>query len=171
MHVKRDLTVTSLLGTVLVRRHLGGQVCAQTYLAVQLLPDNTRHNTWLFNISSSFPFQIHFNTIQTASQHTWAEDGYLNCPHPLNIGRDIWLDRWLVRGRTWGLADLWHVYLDKKLGKMGKNAIHFDHHGGRHRHTAVMGPHSWQQSIQQSTNMLCDRSTSLKLEKKKKYYY
>ncbi len=49
---------------------------------------------------------------------------------------------------------------------MGKNAIQFDHHGGRRHHTAAMGPHSRQQSIQQSTNMICDRSTSLKLEKK-----
>jgi len=43
--------------------------------------------------------------------------------------------------------------------------IEFDHHGGRHRHTVAMGPHFRQQIIQQSTNMLCDRSTSLKLEK------
>jgi hypothetical protein len=49
---------------------------------------------------------------------------------------------------------------------MGKNAIQFDHHGRCHHHTAAMGPHSWQQSIQQSTNMICNRSTSLKLEKK-----
>jgi hypothetical protein len=48
---------------------------------------------------------------------------------------------------------------------MGKNAIQFDHHGGRHHHTAAMGPHSRQQSIHQSTNMICDRSTSLKQEK------
>ncbi len=53
-----------------------------------------------------------------------------------------------------------------KLGKMGKNAIQFDHHGRRRRHTAAMGPHSRQQSIQQSTNMICDRSTLLKLGKK-----
>jgi hypothetical protein len=46
-----------------------------------------------------------------------------------------------------------------------KNAIKFDHHGGRHCHTAAMGPHSQQQIIQQSTIMLCDRSTSFKLEK------
>ncbi len=32
-------------------------------------------------------------------------------------------------------------------------------------YTAAMRPHSWQQSMQQSTNMLCDRSTSIKLEK------
>jgi hypothetical protein len=48
---------------------------------------------------------------------------------------------------------------------MGKNAIEFNHHGGRRRHTAAMGPHSRQQSIQQSTNMICNRSTSLRLEK------
>ena len=46
-----------------------------------------------------------------------------------------------------------------------KNATEFDHHGGRRRHTVDMGPHSRQQIIQQSTNMLCGRSTSLKLEK------
>ncbi len=49
---------------------------------------------------------------------------------------------------------------------MGKNAIQFNHHGRCHRHTAAMGPHSRQQSIQQSTNMICDRSTLLKLEEK-----
>jgi hypothetical protein len=44
-----------------------------------------------------------------------------------------------------------------------KNATDFDHHGGHCRHTVAMGPHSRQQIIQQSTNMLCGRSTSLKL--------
>ena len=39
-------------------------------------------------------------------------------------------------------------------------------HGGRRRHTAAMGPHTRQQSTQQSTNIICDRSTLLKLEKK-----
>jgi hypothetical protein len=29
-------------------------------------------------------------------------------------------------------------------------------HGGCSRHTATMGPHSQQQSIQQSTNIICD---------------
>jgi hypothetical protein len=48
---------------------------------------------------------------------------------------------------------------------MGKNVIQFDHHGRRCRHTAAMGSHSRQQSIQQSTNMICDRSMLLKLEK------
>ena len=46
-----------------------------------------------------------------------------------------------------------------------KNAIEFNHHGGHRRHTAAMGPQSGQQIIQQSTSMLCGRSTSLKLEK------
>ena len=39
-------------------------------------------------------------------------------------------------------------------------------HGVRRRHTAAMGPHPRQQSTQQSTNIICDGSTSLKLEKK-----
>jgi hypothetical protein len=37
--------------------------------------------------------------------------------------------------------------------------------GGRRHHTAAMGPHPRQQSTQQSTNIICDGSTSLKLEK------
>jgi hypothetical protein len=32
MHVERDLMVTSLFGTFLIRCHLGGQVRPQTYL-------------------------------------------------------------------------------------------------------------------------------------------
>ncbi len=39
-------------------------------------------------------------------------------------------------------------------------------HGGRRRHTAAMGPHPQQQSMQQSTNIICNGSTLLKLEKK-----
>jgi len=37
-------------------------------------------------------------------------------------------------------------------------------HDGRRRPTAAMGPRSWRRSIQQSANILCDRTTSLKLE-------
>ena len=39
-------------------------------------------------------------------------------------------------------------------------------HGSRCRHTAAMGPHPRQQSMQQSTYIICGGSTSLKLEKK-----
>ncbi len=39
-------------------------------------------------------------------------------------------------------------------------------HGGRCRRMAAMGPHPQQQSMQQSTNFICNESTSLKLEKK-----
>jgi hypothetical protein len=38
-------------------------------------------------------------------------------------------------------------------------------HGGWSHHTAAMGPHAWKPSIQQSTNIICDGSASLKLEK------
>ena len=38
-------------------------------------------------------------------------------------------------------------------------------HGGRRHRTAAMGPHSRQTSIQQSTNILFERATALKLEK------
>jgi hypothetical protein len=36
--------------------------------------------------------------------------------------------------------------------------------GGRRRPTAIMGPHSRHRSIQQSANILCNRSTMLNLE-------
>ncbi len=39
-------------------------------------------------------------------------------------------------------------------------------HGCRCHHTAAMGPYPQQQSTQQSTNIICDGSTSLKLETK-----
>ncbi len=39
-------------------------------------------------------------------------------------------------------------------------------HGGRGHHTAAMGPPPWRQSTQQSTNIICEGSTLLKLEKK-----
>jgi hypothetical protein len=39
-------------------------------------------------------------------------------------------------------------------------------HGGRRRHTAAMGPHPRQQSTQQSTYIICDGFTLLKLEEK-----
>ncbi len=34
-------------------------------------------------------------------------------------------------------------------------------HGGHHHHMAAMGPHPRQQSTQQSTNIICNGSTSL----------
>ena len=37
-------------------------------------------------------------------------------------------------------------------------------HGGHRRHMATMGPHPRQQSTQQSTNIICDGSTSSKLD-------
>ena len=38
-------------------------------------------------------------------------------------------------------------------------------HGERRHHMATMVPHPRQQSTQQSTNIICDGSTSLKLKK------
>jgi hypothetical protein len=37
-------------------------------------------------------------------------------------------------------------------------------HGSRHCPMASMGPHSWLLSIQQSANILCNRTMLLKLE-------
>jgi hypothetical protein len=47
--------------------------------------------------------------------------------------------------------------------KLGKNKTHPDH-GGRRHPTAAMVPRPWRRRIQQSVNMLCDKSMSLKLK-------
>ena len=60
-----------------------------------------------------------------------------------------------------GFGGLVVCVLDKKLGKMRSQSMD---HGGRRRHMAAMGPHPRQQSTQQSTNIICDGSTSLKLD-------
>jgi hypothetical protein len=44
-------------------------------------------------------------------------------------------------------------------------------HGGRRHPTAAMEPRSRQQSIQQSTRILFERTASLKLKKKYCFYY
>jgi hypothetical protein len=49
-------------------------------------------------------------------------------------------------------------------GKIGGRGTGGDDHGGRCRPMATMGPHSQLLSIQQSANLLCDRTTLLKLE-------
>ncbi len=103
------------------------------------------------------------HTAQASAHHACAEDGDLKCPHLLNIDGDIWLDRWLVCGRTWGWRSCGVCAKIKLLGKIQSNLMD---HGGRRRHTAAMGPHSRQQSTQQSTYIICNGTTSLKLEKK-----
>jgi hypothetical protein len=103
------------------------------------------------------------HTAQASAHHTCAEDSDLKRPHWPNIGGDIWSGRWLDSGRTWGWRSCDVCALVKKLGKMRLNLMD---HSGRHRHTAAMWPHPWQQSTQQSTNITCDGSTLLKLEKK-----
>ena len=72
-----------------------------------------------------------------------------------------WIGGWFVVGLGFGRLVL--CVLDKKLGKLQSNSID---HGGCRCHTAAMGPHTRQQSMQQSTNIICDGSTSLKLEEK-----
>ena len=51
----------------------------------------------------------------------------------------------------------------------GKNAIESIDHGSCRRHTSAMGPHSRQESTQQSTNIICNGYTSLNLEEKEYY--
>ena len=84
-----------------------------------------------------------------------------NCP---GIRVEIFgqIGGWFVVGL--GFGGLMVCVLDEKLGKMRSNLMG---HGCRRRHMAVivMGPHPRQQSTQQSTNFMCDGSTSLKLEK------
>ncbi len=63
-----------------------------------------------------------------------------------------------------GFGGLVVCVLAKKLGK--KHAIKLD---GPWQpppsYGTAMGPHPWQQSTQQSSNIICDGSISLKLEK------
>ena len=51
----------------------------------------------------------------------------------------------------------------KKNTEMQSNLMDY---GGCRHHAATMGPHPRQQSTQQSTNIICDGSTLLKIEKK-----
>jgi hypothetical protein len=50
-------------------------------------------------------------------------------------------------------------------GSYNRQVCTLNDHGSRHRPTATMGPHSRLLSIQQSANILCNRTTLLKLEK------
>ncbi len=92
----------TVLGTVVIRRHLGGHLRAQNHTSCTWPHDNTQRFTCHVHFLLALLRLICFNTIQLALQHTRAEDGYLKRPHPPNNGGDILLDWWLVCGRTWG---------------------------------------------------------------------
>ncbi len=69
----------------------------------------------------------------------------------------LWLDL--------GLEELCRLCQDEKARKNGVKCDWINWPWWPHCHMAVMGPHSRQQSIQQSTNRICNESASLKLEK------
>jgi hypothetical protein len=46
------------------------------------------------------------HSAQASTHHACAEDGYLKHPHPPNIDKENWWDRWMVYGWTWG----WQAY-------------------------------------------------------------
>jgi hypothetical protein len=71
-----------------------------------------------------------------------------------------WIGGWVVV--RIGFGELVVCVLDKKLGNMQSNLMD---NGSRPCHTAAMGPHPRQKITQQSTNIICDGSTSLKLGK------
>jgi hypothetical protein len=62
-------------------------------------------------------------------------------------------------GVVWGLGDIGHAISRRKLGKKTH-----PNHGGRHCPMAAMVPSPWHHHIQQSANMLHDKSMPLKLE-------
>jgi hypothetical protein len=95
---------------------------------------------------------------QAASQHKWSEeeDGYSKHPHPHIID---WDNQWLVVGWTWGQR---HLTCNLPRWKLGITRTPMNH-GGRRCPTAAMVSHSRRQGIQQSSNMLCDKSTSWNL--------
>jgi hypothetical protein len=75
-----------------------------------------------------------------------------------------WLGSWLLVG-YWIGGHLTQMYSGKSYLKPGKKQTHANH-GSRHPPTTAMVRHSWCQGIQQSADMLRNRSTLLKLEKK-----
>ena len=81
MPVDLDLMVTTLLGTVFIGHHLGGQLHAHFHLARtwRLTKHNTTHDGLTFHHHFQFKF------VST----TWAEDGYFKSPHRPNVGGDI----------------------------------------------------------------------------------
>jgi len=65
--VELDQTVTSLLGTVVIRHHLGGHLCAQNHVVHSPPPDTTHPLTCRLHFSSALLRVKCFNTIQPAS--------------------------------------------------------------------------------------------------------
>ncbi len=42
--------------------------------------------------------ELFVHTAWTSSSHTFAQDGYLKCPHPIIIGGEYEVGQWLVLG-------------------------------------------------------------------------
>ncbi len=91
------------------------------------------------------------------------------------VGLAASLPNWLLccvvrEGTSWG-KDAWWRWRQNRRKKSGRRR--FLQHaqsisindGGRRRPLAAIGPHSWLLSIQQSANILGNRTTLLKLEK------
>ena len=102
--------------------------------------------------------QNNYPMAQAASQHKWSEeeDGYSKHPHPHIID---WDNQWLVVGWTWGQR---HLTCNLPRWKLGITRTPMNH-GSRRCPTAAMVSHSRRRGIQQSSNMLCDKSTSWNL--------
>ena len=98
IRVELDLAVTSLLGTIVIRRHLGVQLRAHFHLARPWSPDVSHSITCPFYFSKSFVRLICFNTIQPVAHHAKEEDCHLMRPHPPIIDGDNWsgMDWFLV---------------------------------------------------------------------------
>ena len=73
MRVELDVTVTSLLGTVIIRRHLGGQLRAHFVVVENSESDITQGIACRFRFSKSLVRLICFNTIQPVTQHVKEE--------------------------------------------------------------------------------------------------
>jgi hypothetical protein len=82
-----------------------------------------------------------------------------------------WLGGWLLVG-YWVGRHLTQIYLGKRYIKLGEIHTHANH-GGRHPPTDAVVPHSRHRGIQQSANILHNRSRLLKLEKQdtNNYYF
>ena len=81
-------------------------------------------------------------------------------PHPTIIDGDMWSDSGWFLG---GFVVVGHLTRDLLGGSYLGKKTH-PNHGGRRRPTAAMVPPPRRRRIQQSANMLCDKSMLLKLE-------
>ncbi len=114
------------------------------------------------NMNKSF---VHMAYV--SSDRAFAQDGYLKHPHPTIIDINMRWDSGWFWGLFWQNQGTMRGGGGSKIGEIGPGdrfsyttgLCALINHDSRHCPTATMGPRSPRQSIQQSANILCKRST------------